>query len=59
MKRWYQIINKRFKKKDSEAQKALNHCLYSLQDIRDERTSRAYMQNIIRHVKATGLSLYN
>ena len=59
MERWYQVIDKRFREKGSEAQKVLDRCLYTLQDARSERTPRAYVQNIIRHVKTTGLSLYN
>ena len=59
MERWYQAIAKRFKQRGPEAQDALDRCAYTLQDARNGRTPRAYVQDIIRHAKATGLPLYN
>ena len=59
MDRWYKTITERFKQKGPEAQDALDKCSYTLRDARDGRTPRAYVQDIIRHAKATGLPLYN
>ena len=59
MEHWYATITKRFKEKGPEAQDALDRCSYSLQDAKNGRTPRAYVQDIIRHAKATGLPLYN
>ena len=59
MDRWYQALARRFKQKGPEAQEALANCSYTLQDARNGRTPRAYVQDIIRHAKATQLPLYN
>ena len=59
MERWYQALSKRFKERGPDAQDALDRCAYTLQDARNGRTPRAYVQDIIRHAKATGLPLYN
>ena len=59
MDRWYKTITDRFKERGPEAQDALDRCAYTLQDVKNGRTPRAYVQDIIRHAKATGLPLYN
>ena len=59
MDRWYQALTRRFREKGPEAQEALDHCSYSLQDAKNGRTPRSYVQDIIRHAKATQLPLYN
>lgn len=59
MERWYQALTRRFKQKGPEAQEALDNCSYSLQDAKNGRTPRSYVQDIIRHAKATQLPLYN
>ena len=57
--RWYQALTRRFKQKRSKIQKVLDSCFYTLQDAKNGRTPRIYIQNIIRYVKVTQLSLYN
>ena len=37
----------------------MDSCAYTLQDAKNGRTPRAYVQDIIRHTKATQLPLYN
>ena len=59
MDRWYQALARRFKQKGPEAQEALDNYFYTLQNAKNSRTPRAYMQDIIRHAKATQLPLYN
>ena len=59
MDRWYQAFTRRFRQKGPEAQEALDSCSYSLQDAKNGRTPRSYVQDIIRHAKATQLPLYN
>ena len=59
MDRWYQALTRRFRERGPEAQDALDRCSYTLQDARNGRTPRSYVQDIIRHAKATGLPLYN
>jgi len=56
---WYSALIKRFKERGLVAQEALENCSYTLADARNGRAPRAYVQDIVRHVKAAELPLYN
>lgn len=52
MKQWIIILIKRFKERDDIALKILQEKKLIIVNARFERTSRVYVQNIIKHVKS-------
>ena len=58
MDRWHQALVRCFRQKGLDAQETLDGCHYSLQDAKNGRTPRSYVQDIIRYAKATQLPLY-
>ena len=49
---WSNTLIKRFKQRDATALQALQSKKYTLTNARNERTSRVYVQDIMRHAKA-------
>ena len=56
IERWYVHLVKRFKKRISTALKKLQIEIYIYVDVRRDRKSRSYMQDIFRHVRAANFS---
>ena len=48
---WCEILIQRFKKRDVTILKKLQFSIYIFIDVRNDKTSRVYVQNIFRHVK--------
>ena len=60
MNQWCRDLIRRFKKRDSQVLKNLQTERYIMQDARNDRTSRAYVQNIMRHFRVVEFnSTYN
>ena len=60
IEQWINAFIKRFKKRDVAALQALQTERYIMKNVRSERTFRAYVQDIMRHVKTIEFSfLYN
>ena len=49
---WCEALIQRFKKRDAFVLKKLQNSFYIFFDVRSDKTSRAYVQNILRHAKA-------
>ena len=56
IERWCAHLVKRFKKRISTALKKLQIEIYIYVDVRRDRKSRSYMQDILRHARATNFS---
>ena len=56
IEQWINAFIKRFKKRDVAALQTLQTERYIMNDVRSERTSRVYVQNIMKHVKAAEFS---
>ena len=60
MNQWCRDLIRRFKKRDSQTLKNLQTEKYTMQDVRNDRTFRVYVQNIMRHSKIVEFnSIYN
>ena len=60
MNQWCRDLIRRFKKRDSQTLKNLQIEKYIMQDVRNDKTFRAYVQNIMRHSKIVEFnSIYN
>ena len=53
VKQWCNTLIKRFKKRVVIALKNLQNERYIFVDVRNDKTSRVYVQNVLRHVKTT------
>ena len=57
---WYQILIKSFKKRATQTLQNLQKKRYIMSDVKQQRNSRMYAQNIFRHVKIAELeSVFN
>ena len=60
MNQWCRDLIRRFKKRDSQTLKNLQTEKYIMQDVRNDKTSKTYVQNIMRHFRIVEFNfIYN